>query len=117
MISMIDTVLNALRNDNALKNLVNSRVYWIKPESQQFPRINFFEVLNTETESADDAEYADEIEIQVDIWSQGSTTPIAKEVQRIMRSLGFIHQALPDVYEENTKVFHKPILFTIIKEI
>lgn len=117
MVNMIDTVGNALKNDAVLKGIVNNRVYWLRPVNNTYPYITYFEVVNTETESADDEEYADEIEIQVDIWSQGSTIPIAKEVQRIMRKLGFIHQALPDMYEENTQVFHKPIRFTITKEI
>ncbi len=119
MVNMIDIVGNTLKNDAVLKGIVNNRVYWLRPVTNNtaYPYITYFEVVNAETESADDEEYADEIEMQVDIWSQGSTIPIAKEVQRIMRKLGFTHQALADMYEENTQVFHKPIRFTITKEI
>lgn len=118
MVNMIEVVGNALKNDIVLKGIVNSRIYWLRPPTNNEPKpyITYFEVVNAETESADDEEYADEIEIQVDIWSQGSTIPIAKEVQRILRKLGFIHQALADMYEENTQLFHKPIRFTITKE-
>lgn len=118
MISMIDTVGNALKNDIALKALVSTRVYWIRPAgTPSTPYITYFEAGNSESESADDEEYADDIEIQVDIWSTGSTIPIAREIQRIMRGLGFTHQAMPDTQEPDTKIFHKPIRFMITKEI
>lgn len=118
MISMIDTVGNALRNDTALKALVSTRVYWVRPATAQTQAyITYIEAANAESESADDEEYADDIEIQVDIFTTGSTIPIAREVQRIMRELGFVHQAMPDLYEENTKLIHKPIRFTITKEV
>lgn len=114
MISLIDTVGEALRNDTELTELIGQRVYWVgkRISAPVFPYITYFEVMNTESESSDDEEEADDIEIQVDIWSYDSTIPIAKEVQRIIRGLGFIHRALPDVYEKDTKIIHKPISFT-----
>jgi len=112
MISMIDTVLNALKADTELNKLVKG-IYYIRPATKvDFSYITFFEVSNSEAESADDEEYADEVEIQVDIWSKGDTIKIAKEVQRIMRKLGFFHLSMPDQYEEDTKIFHKIIRFT-----
>lgn len=120
MINLIDEVGNALKTDTALNNLVNGRIHYIRPSTSKntFPYITFFEVSNSETESADDEEYADDIEIQVDIWQKGgSTIPIAREVQRILRKLGFIHNAMPDMYEPDTQIFHKAIRFTIIKAV
>jgi hypothetical protein len=118
MISMIDTVGNALKNDTALKALISTRVHWIRPaNTTTCPYITYVEAGNSESESADDEEYADDIEIQIDIWSKGSTIPIAREVQRIMRKLGFVHQALPETQENDTKIIHKPIRFMITKEI
>jgi hypothetical protein len=119
MINLIDEVGNALKADTALTSLINKRVHYIRPPTPTtFPYITFFEVSNSETESSDDEEYADDIEIQVDIWQkEGSTIPIAKEVQRVLRKLGFVHNAMPDMYESDTKIFHKAIRFSIIKEV
>jgi hypothetical protein len=118
MINKIDDVINALRNDATLTTLLNKRVHWlVNPlATKAYPYITLFEVSNAETESADDEEYADEIEIQVDIWNTGSTTPISKQVQKVMRGLGFVHDASPDEYLEGTKVYHKPLRFTITEE-
>lgn len=118
MISLIDKVGNALHEDIALQKLLSNRIYWIRPaDDPTYPYVTYFEVTNTEAESADDEEYADEVEIQVDIWTKGSTITIAKEVQRIMRKLGFRHQALADDYDPDTKIIHKPIRFFITQEI
>lgn len=117
MISKIDDVINALRNDATLTALLNKRVYWQVSPVKTLPYITLFEVSNTETESADDEEYADEIEIQVDIWSNGSTILIAKEVQKVIRNLGFVHIASPDEYSEQTKIYHKPLRFIKTEEV
>lgn len=117
MISMLDTVENALRNDTELNNLVNGRVYWVNSPTKTTPYVTFLEVNNSEVESADDEEYADDIEIQVDIWRKGKTDIIAKEVVRVMRALGFTHDAQPDMYEKETQIHHKPIRFEITKEV
>lgn len=120
MINLIDDVGNTIKTDSALTNLVNGRVYYIRPPTAKntFPYITYFEVSNYESDSADDEEYADNIEIQVDIWQKGgSTIPIAREVQRVLRKLGFVHNAMPDMYEPDTQIFHKAIRFTIVKEV
>lgn len=117
MVSKIDEVLNALKNDATLITLVNRRVYWLTASSKTPPYITLFEVTNSEVESADDEEYADDIEIQVDVWSKGSTIPIAKQVQKVMRNLGFTHDAAPDDYDEETKIYHKPMRFSITQEV
>ena len=117
MINKIDEVINALKADATLTALVNKRVNWLIPASTTLPYITLFEVTNSESESADDEEYADDIEIQVDVWSKGSTIPIAKQVQNIMRGLGFIHDASPDQWLEDTKVYHKPLRFSKLQEV
>lgn len=117
MIDLKDDILNALKNDSELSSLVASRVYWIRPAGNPaFPYITFFEVANSENSSADDEEYSDLIEFQVDIWSKASFSQVYKATQRVMRGLGFTHVSLPDQFEEDTGIFHKAIQFTIQKE-
>lgn len=117
MISKIDEVINALKNDATLTALVNKKVYWLMAANSKPPYITLFEVTNSESESADDEEYANDIEIQVDLWSTGSPMPIAKQVQKVMRGLGFIHDAGPDSYEKETKTYHKPLRFSKTQEV
>lgn len=117
MVNKIDEVIAALKADATLTALVNKRVYWITASKKDSSYITLFEVTNSEAESADDEEYSDDIEIQVDVWSKGSTIPIAKQVQKVMRGLGFTHDAAPDDYDEETKIYHKPMRFSIIQEV
>ena len=114
MISKIDDVINALRADAALTDLLKGQyVYWLKPSTKPSPAayITINEISNNESESADDAEYSDDIEIQADIWTKGSTIPIAKQTQKVMRAMGFTHQAMPDDLDQKTGIYHKPIRF------
>lgn len=120
MISKIDEVINALRDDVILTGLLNGQyIYWIKPSKTPEPEkyITISEISNSESESADDNEYSDDIEIQADIWTKGSFIPIAKQLQKTMRSMGYTHQALPDDYEQETGIYHKPIRFFIKVEV
>jgi hypothetical protein len=112
MISKTDTVINALRADEVLTGLLGGQyVYWVKPPTTPAKYITLKEALNNESESADDEEYSDDIEIQVDIWTKGSTIPIAIQTQKTMRKLGFTHQAMPDDHNEATGIYHKSIRF------
>ncbi len=118
MISKIDEVINALRNDTDLTGLLKGQyVYWIKPSTTPESYINIKEIINEESESADDEEYANDIEMQADIFTKGSTIPIAIRLQKIMRKLGYTHQALPDDYDHETGIYHKPIRFFIKVEV
>lgn len=120
MINKIDEVISALRADTVLTGLLGGQyIYWIKPSKEPSPDkyITIFEISNSESESADDNEYSNDIEIQTDIWTKGSTIPIAIQLQKIMRSLGYTHQALPDAYEHETGIYHKSIRFFIKAEV
>lgn len=120
MISKINEVINALRADSVLTGLLKGAyVYWLKPSISPAPSsyITMLEINNDESESADDAEYSDDIEIQLDIWTKGSTIPIAIQAQKTMRKLGFTHQAMSDDCNKDTGINHKPIRFFIKDEV
>jgi hypothetical protein len=114
MIDLVDGVINLLKNNVEVSKYVGGRIYWIKPpsESPQLPMITVIESGNAEIESSDDDEYADEVEIQVDIWAKSDFKPIAQSVQKVMRNEGYTHTAGPDEYIDEIKVFHKAIRFT-----
>ena len=118
MISKIDEVINALRADTVLTGLLKGQfVYWLKPSGSPAAYITIAEISNGESDSADDEEYAEDIEIQLDIWTKGSTIPIAKQAQKTMRKMGYTHQAMPDDYDKTTGIYHKPIRFFIKVEV
>lgn len=114
MIDVLDNLLISLRDDLDLTNLLGgANIYHLKlPTDNNIDTyIILTEISNTESGSADDEEYADDIELQADIWTTKNVTPIKKQLQKVMRSKGFTHQAMPDMWDKDIKKTHKPIRF------
>jgi hypothetical protein len=90
----------------------NQRIYQLAaPNADEFPRITFFELDNVSSAFADDTAYAADVSIQVDIWSKGSTSAIAGEVDQTMKAFGFARTSGADLYETDTKVYHKAMRY------
>lgn len=121
MISMKNTVYSALTTATALTTLLGSgqRIFFHFPDDANvatFPRVTYFELDNIGNLFADNTEYGSEIDYQVDVWHSASTTAIALQVDTIMTGLGFARIAAPDLYESDTKKFHKAMRYRIDKE-
>lgn len=114
MIHLKDDVYSALTNNQALFNLVDGRIY---PQTGTgvYPCITFFEMDNFDNRYADDDPYASRILFQVDVWSKGSTTAMAQEVDKTMKSLGFTRGSSADLYEDDVKLYHKAMRYKISK--
>lgn len=113
---MIDpkrTIVSALKADSTLKSLISDRVYFLSvPEEPTFPCITYREENNTPALSPfGSPEPAVWVTFVVDIWSKGDTSTIASVVDTVMRSLGFIRVFGGDLFEQDTKVFHKSMRF------
>ena len=59
------------------------------PDAKQFPRITFFEIDNSDIAFADDTAIVSDVPVQIDVWSKGSTSALAGEVDETMKALGF----------------------------
>lgn len=107
------TVRNALiANADLVALLGGQRIYQMSaPIATEYPRITFFEVVNRDSEFADDTPIASEIVAQIDVWSKGSTSAIAGEVDITMKELGYVRSSAPDFYEDDTKVYHKAMRY------
>lgn len=108
-------IYSLLTSGSALVTLLGGpRVYQLAaPKADEFPRITFFELDNVDSEWADDEPYASDVFVQIDVWSKGSTSAIAGEVDRLMKSAEWRRTAAPDFYEEDTKVYHKAMRYRI----
>ncbi|MED0676985.1 DUF3168 domain-containing protein [Aneurinibacillus thermoaerophilus] len=113
MINLKPKILQALESNQALVSLLGGkRIYQlVAPKPDEFPRVVFYEIDNKDGKFADDEAISSDIKIQVSVFSKGSTSAIAQEVDRTMKSLGFSRYASTDLYEEDTKVFHKPMRY------
>ena len=54
--------------------------------------------------------------VQVDIFSAGDYVTLSKIVKAKMKEAGFIRDSSADLYEKDTKLFHKAMRFTISLE-
>lgn len=106
-------VRTALLNNAALVSLLGGqRVYQLAaPDATEFPRITFFEVINYDAAFADDVPIMADVIVQIDVWSKVSTSVIAGEVDKTMKQLGWSRTSAADLYEEDTKIYHKALRY------
>lgn len=55
--------------------------------------------------------------VQVDIWSKGNYSTLYQQVKAAMVSAGFHFSYAQDLYENDTKIFHKAIRFNVFDEV
>ncbi|TDQ39236.1 DUF3168 domain-containing protein [Aureibacillus halotolerans] len=112
MINKKTEMSKALRANEVLFNLVDGRIF-AASELHDYPSVTYFEVTNFDSQYSEDAPYASDITMQVDVWSEGSTTDIAVQVDKTMKQLGFFRSSASDLYEEDTRIYHKAMRYKI----
>ncbi|MBW9219264.1 hypothetical protein K1I43_12055 [Anoxybacillus sp. ST70] len=76
--------------------------------------ITFFEYNQFSALNADDEEQQTAHLIQVDVWSKGDYTSIVQQVKERMIAAGFRRTSEVDLFEQETKTYHKAIRFSYI---
>jgi uridylate kinase len=120
MINVKTEVLQALESNQVLISLLEneSRIYQHtvpEDDATKYPRITFFEMENMDNNFADDTAISSDIYLQIDVWSKGSTTKIAQEVDKTLKQLQFSRTSATDLYENDTAIFHKAMRYRTIK--
>lgn len=78
--------------------------------------ITFFTYLEQGEEFADDEEIVTGHYIQVDVWSKGNYMEVVNEVKERMKQAGFRRRSEYELYEKDTKIFHKVLRFVYEEE-
>ena len=78
--------------------------------------ITFHEYLETGEEYEEDEESLTAHYVQVDVWSKNDYTDLVKEVKDPLIALGFKRLNEMDLYEEDTKIYHKGLKFYYLEE-
>jgi len=80
-----------------------------------FPRIIFQELRNNDDNFQDNAATAANVGYQISVFTNHSTntkeTLIAKEVDRVMKSIGYTRYDSVDLYENDTNLYHKAMRY------
>lgn len=77
------------------------------------PAISYYEMDNSMSSKADDEEYSSNIAIQIDIWAKSPSqcSKLAIEVNEKMEDLEFERTLAVDLFEQETKIYHKTMRF------
>ncbi|MBR2744947.1 MAG: hypothetical protein IKE01_06625 [Clostridia bacterium] len=102
---------------NKLKEISNVEVSFFYPQKwtnlDTKPAISYYEINNSKASKADDGEYSSYIAIQVDVWTKSSSkcSELTILVNEKMEELGFERTLATDLFEQETKIFHKTMRF------
>jgi len=94
----------------ALKSL-NVPVSFQRYNGKQSIYITFFNYLEKGEQYADNEEKATGYYIQIDVWSKNDYTELIENVKNAMEAAGFIRTSAADLFESDTKIYHKAIRF------
>ena len=119
MINVKPEVLAALEgNTDLLALLGGAHIYQLKAPEGLDKYITLFELTNFDSAWADNTAFMAEVHVQVDVWVKAaSTSPIAAEVDKTMKYLGFKRTGSTDLYEDDTKIFHKALRYVTEREV
>ncbi|MBY6269320.1 tail completion protein gp17 [Parageobacillus thermoglucosidasius] len=109
-------LLKALKGNANLVSLCVGGFHNLKANDvTKFPRIVYAEIRNADEDFADNEAISAEVRFQISIFNTeeniSSQTAIAKEVDKTMKSIGYTRYDSVDLYEEDTKVFHKAMRY------
>lgn len=76
--------------------------------------IRFFEYDNESGLEADDEEQYSVHYVHLDIFSPWNYQDLVKKVKQKMKQAGFVKNAETEMYEEDTKLYHKALRFYLI---
>lgn len=118
MINVKPEVLAALEGNAELVGLLGGpNIYQLKAPEGLEKYITLFELTNFDSAWADGAAITAEVHLQVDIWVKGaSTSAIAAEVDKIMKTLEFKRTSGADFYENDTGIYHKALRYVTERE-
>jgi hypothetical protein len=76
--------------------------------------ITFFLINEYGSMFADNEEQQTASLVQVDIWSKSNYNSLVEQVKNKLKEIGFTRTAGADLYEEDTKIYHKAMRFVYI---
>lgn len=97
----------------ALSNLNVTVEYGWYDEAIKDTHITFFQFLEKPEEFEEDEEAEVGHYIQVDIWSSENVEELKKEVKSTLKQVGFTFLDGQDLFEVDTKIYHKAMRFFI----
>jgi hypothetical protein len=92
-------------------NSLNVPVSFQRYTGKESTYITFFEFMEQGELYADNEEKATGYYIQVDVWSKDDYIDLAENVKSLMIAAGFMKTYAADLFERDTRIYHKVIRF------
>ena len=110
----IKKYLRQVLNQKSIIDLLpDKKVYFLHADNPKAPYIEY-EIINVQgAEYAENKERTSEYLVQVDIFSLGNYSEIEDAVYNTMIEAGFDRYDENDMYEKDTKLYHKGFRFRI----
>lgn len=93
---------------------LNVSVSFQKHDGKESTYITFFEYLEQGRLYADNEEKVTGFYIQVDVWSKNDYTDLVERVKEAMKAAGFMKTYAADLFESDTRIYHKVIRFLYV---
>ena len=122
MIDLGGVIKTALESDVEILAMTGAKkIHRLKaPEGIESPYITFFEVVNDDTNYADNEPLSASLVYQVDIWCKkeqvSHLVPLASGAERVMKAQGFSRIDAAEFYEKDTELYHKAARYRISKD-
>lgn len=75
--------------------------------------VTFFNYLEQGEQYADNEEKETGYYIQLDVWSKSDYTELVENITNAMKAAGFRRTSAVDLFEEDTKIYHKALRYVI----
>ena len=114
MATNIKQFLNQVLSSPEIINLLpDKKVYFLHAEAATAPYLEYEIIDEFGKEWAENKEIATNYYVQVDIFSMGDYSTIENAVKEKMIEAGFKRSMAADLYESDTKLYHKAMRFLI----
>jgi len=104
---VIDEIYNVL-------NPLATTQWNVRPKD--FPSITFHCYSEKPEQFADDVETHTSYKVQVDVWAKNDYTQLVKDVRNTMQGINWDRIQAIDLYENDTKIYHKAMSFIKVIE-
>lgn len=112
-INIKNHLLNTLKVDNILNLTGDGKVYFLHANNPIEPYIEYEVIREQGDEFAEGEERYTNYLVQVDIFSKSDYTNLENEIKKQMKNNGYIRDNAVDLYEKDTKLYHKAMRFNI----
>lgn len=99
-------------NDNRITELCDNIYYYIKPEDKQADLYIEYRILGDyERNFAGNKNLTELYLIQVDVFSKGSYKNLVSVIKTVLKEKNYTYVDGVELYEEDTKLYHKAMRF------